>query len=293
MFRPGMIQNIVNKYEQAMAPLANGHLCVTKAMKDYLESDDGMRIAPSEIINVLYDCPPAMFKPLQLSEQHDLFQRLELNVKWTIALGENQTLMTEKVGGGKVISRPNRPALITSSTSWTEDEDFGVLLDALVRLDKTLKRQVLVLVTGKGPMKAMYEEKISKLTLGNICIDTVWLEPEDYPKLLACADVGISLHTSTSGLDLPMKVLDLFGCKVPVCALGFDCLGELVQDGVNGRVFQTSTELKDQLEDLLQDMPSQATPHSFGKLAEYSNNLEGRKRWNENWTECAKPIVVG
>ena len=118
----------------------------------------------------------------------------------------------------------------------------------------------------------------------------MWLEAEDYPRLLGCATIGVSLHTSTSGLDLPMKVLDMFGCQVPVCAIGFDCLDELVRDGENGRVFSDADELSGQLFDLLDGYPS----GDSGKTLEaYRRNIRDMERWKENWDKCAKPLLVG
>lgn len=133
----------------------------------------------------------------------------------------------------KAICRSKRPAFILSSTSWTPDEDFGILLDALIELssmttDVDSFPNVVVVVTGKGPQKEHYVRKIQQLKLPRIEILTLWLEAADYPVLLGAADLGVCLHFSSSGLDLPMKVLDMLGSGMPVCAIGYSCLEELV-----------------------------------------------------------------
>jgi beta-1,4-mannosyltransferase len=61
--------------------------------------------------------------------------------------------------------------------------------------------------------------------------------------LLGTADLGLSFHASTSGTDLPMKIVDMLGCGVPVLAKGYGTLGELVQDGREGRWFGDGREL--------------------------------------------------
>ncbi len=235
------------------------NFCVTRAMQQDLAENWNITAT------VLYDRPPERFKPLTIEEKHEYlmdasFRFPEIHAPHPTNFKE-MTAFTTKDDEGKVEPREDdylieqwSKRMIISSTSWTPDEDFQILLDALLIYEEAAKRgsdyyiwnedkrdsadkkilaerkkrcaktyrKLVCVITGKGPQKEMYKEKIAKLDLKFVSIVTPWLEPEEYPMMLAAADVGISLHKSSSGLDLPMKVVDMLGCEIPVFAMKFN-----------------------------------------------------------------------
>lgn len=71
-------------------------------------------------------------------------------------------------------------------------------------------------------MKAEYQRIIQNKDFQKVQIIMPWMDIEDYPRILAAADLGVCLHYSSSGLDLPMKVVDMFGSGLPVCAINYN-----------------------------------------------------------------------
>jgi beta-1,4-mannosyltransferase len=63
--------------------------------------------------------------------------------------------------GGQVSLREDRPALLISSTSWTPDEDFSILLDAMVLYDEMATKMEKDKAGRKPP-------KITLVITGNI-----------------------------------------------------------------------------------------------------------------------------
>lgn len=57
-----------------------------------------------------------------------MINEIQLKQKF-LKLSENQTIFTKAVGNG-IEESQNRPAILVSSSSWTEDEDFDLLIDA-------------------------------------------------------------------------------------------------------------------------------------------------------------------
>lgn len=279
---------------------------------------------------MLHDRPPSHFHPCDPLETHNLFVRLfkddpedltlpdflpEFDAPQSTPFTEvtstppsaqdSLSLLPIDAGGDRMLTtlRSDRPALLVSSTSWTPDERFDILLDALAQYEAACRAaagglpKALVLVTGRGPMRAECMAAVRRTEAEQgwrwVRVRSLWLEAEDYPRLLGAADLGISMHESSSGLDLPMKVVDMFGCGLPVCALRFACLDELVQDGANGRVFGDATELAKQLTEVLSGYPRAAALERLrANLAHQRDDAHAWGSWQDNWEARVRPLVL-
>jgi beta-1,4-mannosyltransferase len=266
--------------ERNLAKFCSVHFCVSNALGEWLLKEFNISA------KVLYDRPSKRFDKSQISIQsrHELFLKLnlidselfqsDLSHSSTSFKEGSYTIQTYTDQNGQTLMREDSTRIVFSSTSWTEDEDFHLLLKALSKLDKILRAnlnkygpnkyqssKVLIVITGKGPLKEEFLNEYNQIApnLKMVAVVTPWLEPDEYPKIIKCSDIGICLHGSTSGLDLPMKViyifhlyincpdliiisifkvLDMLGSGLPAICLNYPAIKELVTDKEDGYLFK-------------------------------------------------------
>jgi beta-1,4-mannosyltransferase len=138
-------------------------------------------------------------------------------------------------------------------------------------------------------MKDQFVAGFSSLGLPNVDLVTAWLPAADYPLLLGVADIGISVHTSTSGLDLPMKAVDMLGSETPVVALRFPALVEMLGgEGQGGMTFSSGEELAEALLALTVNDGAKELREKFSK---YGMRFKQSGTWKSEWSSVAWPVI--
>jgi beta-1,4-mannosyltransferase len=263
----------VARSEKRWAKRADGHLAVSQALANWLSRE--YRITPA----VVYDRPAAAFASPSAASAAALWDRLAAE---------------HHLGAA-------RPPLVVCPTSWTPDEDFDLLLEALERTERQLMKvarpveargataDLVIFLTGRGPLRDTFEQRAARRSFTALAVKTAWLEPADYPTLIGMADLGLCLHQSSSGLDLPMKLADLRGAGVPVATYDYaPVLGEVMNTGREGVTFRDPGELANLLIGIAtQPAAENALSKSRAWLAEHPP-----ERWDTQWEAAAKPLLV-
>ncbi|HEV3062412.1 MAG TPA: glycosyltransferase [Vicinamibacterales bacterium] len=262
--------------EKMAGRAADGNLCVSRGFAKFLI--DRFKLSN---VQVLYDRPASVFVPIERTEREQIRQALftRLGIR----------------GSGPV-------GFVVSPTGWTADEDFDVVIDAVVQIEDRIRGweaggaarrfpDLVILVTGDGARRAEFERRFAGLPARRVQLRTRWLDPEDYPRIVGSADLGLCLHRSSSGVDIPMKVVDLFGAGVPVCALDYGaCLAERVRHGDNGLLFSTARQLSDVLFDLFEAFP---TGSPLLDRLRAGSRRAAPSTWEEGWIREAKSVLLG
>jgi beta-1,4-mannosyltransferase len=255
------IVRIAKRYERLFGRLADTVFCVSGAMKVVLKEE--FRVGGPV---VLYDRPYEFAAPLTRAERRKLAERV---------LG---------------IRMPEPSVLLVSPTSWTADEPMEPLLEALELWESTgCDARLIVAISGRGPLREKFEERIAGKKWKRAEIRTIFLPSEGYRDLLRAAEMGLCFHRSSSGVDLPMKVMDLFGAGTPVCAYDYGpCLAEQVENEVTGLLFHNGSELGDILVRLFGRFP--ADTDLLDRLRQNVARQSG-ETWPEVWKRDAAPVM--
>jgi beta-1,4-mannosyltransferase len=262
--------------ERRWARRADGHLAVSQAMGDWLARE--YRVKPV----VVYDRPAASFAPPSAAAAAALWSKLSADYQ----LGTT------------------RPPIVVCPTSWTPDEDFDLLLEALERAERTLRRArtleapearrdlplLALFLTGLGPLRTTFEQRATRRDFSAIAVKTAWLDPADYPTFVGMADLGLCLHQSSSGLDLPMKLADLRGAGVPVATYDYSqVLAEVMETGREGITFRDPGDLANLLVSVATRSIAPDGPLAKSRAWLAQNPPE---RWDVQWDRAARPVLV-
>jgi beta-1,4-mannosyltransferase len=262
----------LRRSERRWAHRAHAHIAVSQALADWLQREWRVRAT------VVYDRPSAFFAKPTLEAANELWQRLARD---------------HHLG-------PRRIPLVVCPTSWTPDEDFDLLLEALERAERSLNAKfgksdgtapdIVVMMTGRGEMRTDFEKRLSRRDFKRIAVRAAWLEPGEYPTLIGMADAGLCLHQSSSGLDLPMKLADFRGAGVPVAAFDYGpVLAEVLTPGREGITFGEPGELAAVLI-ALATADLTAVPKFAASRAWLPANPP--ERWEDHWSDRAKSVLI-
>ena len=273
--RNKLICKIAYVYEKLFSKTSNMNFCVSKAMQRDLKERFGISAI------WLPDRPvKGLFKFINETEANDMYAKYK-----------------NELGDLIVQDKQDKPITMISSTSWTPDEDFNMLLNCFINVEKTLNnkeglKKVLFLITGRGPMKEEFMLKVKEAKLRIFDVKSILLDSDDYPKLLSLVDLGVSLHYSSSGIDLPMKVVDMFSACLPAAAIYFPTIGELVKEEENGFLFKNEEDLGKLLVNVIEEFSFKG---HHEKIDVYRKNLKkalNENDWTTQWLNNVKPEII-
>ncbi len=262
------IVRLARVLEHLSSKLGDAHLAVSEALAHHLRSTWGL-----SSVRVLRDRPGEAFGPR--------------NIRDTM-----RAAIIRQAG----FSEDAQPAIAISPTSWTKDEALDLVFAAADELEARWRDDgpadgLVIVISGSGEGREAFDERLRARSPRRVRIVTTFVVADEYPALVASADAGLSFHRSSSGLDLPMKICDLFGASLPVCAFDYGTtLRELVEPDRNALLFTDSRGLASCLDRLFRSWPVPSELYQQMQLSVAA--AAAGSRWIDGWQREARETIL-
>lgn len=123
-----------------------------------------------------------------------------------------------------------------------------------------------------------------KLNLRYSSLHFIPINTDAYANVLSCCDLGILLNGSRYGFDFSPELTELVACGIPTVVGKGGCMSEVIEDGKNGFIFSSKTQLYEILSNILVEKKVNLNLMKESMKSRSSN-------WDEEWKDFFDPLL--
>ncbi|MBR6033767.1 MAG: glycosyltransferase family 4 protein [Clostridia bacterium] len=156
-------------------------------------------------------------------------------------------------------------------------------LPELIEKDKEIK----FIIVGDGPYKNELKEKAKKLSVTDNVIFTGMIKPTEVYKYYQLGNIFVSASTSeTQGLIF----VEALACGMPMVCRKDKCLEEVIENGVNGFIFENKDEF---IEQILSIINNKDLAEKMGQISYKKSNNFSKEEFGIRMEKLYKKILEG
>jgi glycosyltransferase involved in cell wall biosynthesis len=103
-----------------------------------------------------------------------------------------------------------------------------------------------------------------------------------YPKILRRCGFAVLWNSPEDEIEIPNEAIEIIACNVPLFTLKGVCIGEIVDQGVNGYICESEEELRNIIRKTLID-----------KVVTVEENRKYDQHFGNEWRKCFAKIMEG
>ena len=136
----------------------------------------------------------------------------------------------------------------------TFDHDIFKCIEDSARGIKDCERNICFVIFGNGKSQSIFQKKVKNLNNSNesknIKFAFFTFQYDIYPSILGACDIGIYFNENDNGTEIPLPILQMSGCCLPIISFQYGCVSEIIKNKQNGFIIENRSKLRALLHDI-------------------------------------------